>query len=73
MTKFLSEIFTGSELRDLGLRWQLMKMLHKGMAQRKIAAELGVSLCKITRGARILKNKRSVTQRLIGMSIAKGR
>jgi TrpR family trp operon transcriptional repressor len=67
MTKFLGEIFTSHELRDLALRWQLMTMLHQGMAQRRIAAELGISLCKITRGARVMKNSRSMTRRLMGM------
>lgn len=46
--KFLREIFTRPELEDLALRWRLLKMLHIGIPQRKIASELGISLCKIT-------------------------
>jgi TrpR family trp operon transcriptional repressor len=65
MRKFLMEILTPSEITDLSLRWKLMKMLKAGVPQRKIAAELGISLCKITRGARILKNPGAVTNRYI--------
>jgi TrpR family trp operon transcriptional repressor len=32
-----------------------MKELHQGKTQRDIASELGISLCKITRGSKILK------------------
>lgn len=38
-------------------------MLAEGIPQRQIAEELGVSLCKITRGARILKQTDSVTKK----------
>lgn len=70
MSRFLGEIFTKRELRDIGLRWELMRMLHRGLTQRRIAADLGISLCKITRGARILKDPGSVTGRLISMKEA---
>jgi len=52
---FLLGILTPRERRTLGLRWQLVKLLRQGMTQRAIASELGVSLCKITRGSRELK------------------
>ena len=61
MRWFLEEILTPAERRDLSLRWQLMKMLKQGIPQRKIAKELGISLCKITRGAKILKQDDSVS------------
>jgi Trp operon repressor len=35
-------------------------MLAQGFTQRDIAKELQVSLCKVTRGAKILRNKDSV-------------
>ena len=37
-----------------------MRMLVEGSTQREIANELGVSLCKVTRGSKILKNKESI-------------
>lgn len=52
---FLRELLSPGELHDLALRWELVELLAEGVPQRRIAARLGVSLCKITRGARILK------------------
>ena len=63
--KFLYEILTDNERRDLSLRWELMKKLYKGVPQRSIASELGISLCRITRGSKILKSPDSVTGRLL--------
>jgi len=65
MQKLFKEIFTPAEIQDVALRWRLMEMLHKGVPQRKIASDLGISLCKITRGSKILKNKNSATLKLI--------
>lgn len=53
--KLFEEILTPAELEDISKRWFIMKELYRGKAQRKIAKEMEVSLCKITRGARILK------------------
>jgi TrpR family trp operon transcriptional repressor len=53
--RFLREILTPSEADDLGSRWELLKRLAAGQTQRHIASELGLSLCKITRGSRELK------------------
>ncbi|HOL88611.1 MAG TPA: Trp family transcriptional regulator [Anaerohalosphaeraceae bacterium] len=65
MKKFLTEILTPAELHDLSLRWELMRMLSEGIPQRQIAAILKISLCKITRGSKILKNPDSVTNRYL--------
>ncbi|MFC1568633.1 Trp family transcriptional regulator [bacterium] len=65
MKKLFEEIFTENERKDLFLRWKLMKLLKSGMPQRKIASMLGISLCKITRGAKIIGNPDSATNQLI--------
>jgi len=65
MYRFLESILTPKELIDIDLRWQLTKMLADGKTQRSIADELSVSLCKITRGAKELKKKNSILQRMI--------
>ena len=66
MRRFLEEVLTPAERKDLALRWELMRRLTDGVPQRQIAEELGVSLCKITRGAKILKKEDSVSrQKLI--------
>ena len=62
MRRFLEEIMTPAERKDLALRWELMRMLMDGVPQRQIAEELGVSLCKITRGAKILKQNDSISK-----------
>jgi TrpR family trp operon transcriptional repressor len=65
MRRFLEEILTPAECRDLALRWKLMQRLLEGTPQRKIASELGISLCKITRGAKVLKDGRSLSKRYL--------
>ena len=64
MKKLFSEIFTPSELDDLTLRWKLIRELSQGKTQREVAKDLGISLCKITRGSRLLKDKHSVVRRI---------
>ncbi len=65
MKGLFEEIFTPSEIDTLSLRWQLLKDLHAGKPQRRIAAEHKISLCKITRGSKILKNKKSVVKTIL--------
>ncbi len=65
MEKFFTEIFTTKEKYDLALRWRLMKDLYHAIPQREIAHNLGISLCKITRGSKILKQEGSMCKRLI--------
>lgn len=65
MEQFFQEIFTEKERSDISLRWQLLKELHEGQTQRKIAANHKISLCKITRGSKILKNDNSVIKKLL--------
>lgn len=62
---FFKEMFTPSELVDLDLRWKLLKDLHGGMTQRKIAEKYSISLCKITRGSKLLKNDNSVALKIL--------
>ena len=65
MKKLFEEMLTPSERKDLVLRWNLMKDLYRGLPQREIAASYGISLCKITRGSKILKQKDSYCKRLL--------
>jgi TrpR family trp operon transcriptional repressor len=65
MKAFFGEIFTPAERKDLALRWELMKLVNEKVPQREIASRLGISLCKITRGAKVLKNADSVTVKMI--------
>ncbi len=65
MEMLFDELFTSAEKNRLFLRWKLLKMLRTGVTQRKIASDLGISLCKITRGASILKRKNSILYRIL--------
>lgn len=65
MEVLFREIFTPSEINTLTLRWQLLKDLNEGKTQRKIAAEHKISLCKITRGSKLLKTKGSYLKKVL--------
>jgi TrpR family trp operon transcriptional repressor len=65
MTVLFREIFTPSEIETLTLRWQLLKDLYEGKPQRKIAADHKISLCKITRGSKLLKTKGSYLKKVL--------
>jgi len=62
---FLREILTPAEIEGISFRWELVKRLDRGQSQRSIGAELGLSLCKITRGSRILKKPDSALRRVL--------
>jgi len=63
--QFLREILTPSEVQGISSRWELVKRLDGGQSQRAIASELGLSLCKITRGSRELKKPHSALRALL--------
>jgi TrpR family trp operon transcriptional repressor len=65
MRSFFEEIFTEKERNDVALRWELLKELHEGSTQRSIAAKHKISLCKITRGSKILKDDRSIIKKIL--------
>ncbi len=69
MRLFLEEVLTPGERHDLTLRWQLLRMLTEGISQRTIAKELGISLCKITRGSRELRKEKSIARDLLARSV----
>ena len=52
---FLLDLLTPNEIVEIGKRWELIKLLVDGVPQRVIAKQLGISLGKISRGARELK------------------
>ena len=60
---FLKEMLSESEIATLSKRWRILSMLAEGRTQRDIVKELNVSLCKVTRGSKILKDKNSVIKK----------
>ncbi|MDC7222546.1 MAG: Trp family transcriptional regulator [Spirochaetales bacterium] len=69
--KFLPCLLTQNELQEVASRWALVKLIDQGVSQRKIATELGLSLCKITRGSKELKKENSPFKRMIDLSRGK--
>lgn len=57
MSVFIEDILTPAEFEEIVTRWQIIKQLAKGVPQRTIAKNLGVSIAKITRGSRELLDK----------------
>ena len=62
---FLHCLLTPAEINDIAGRWALVKHLEEKVPQREIAKKLGISLCKITRGARELRKPNSAFQRML--------
>jgi TrpR family trp operon transcriptional repressor len=62
---FLRCLLTPAETADIAARWALVKALEQKIPQRKIAKILGLSLCKITRGSREMKNPHQAFQKML--------
>ena len=62
---FLYCLLTPAEVAEIAIRWALVKDLERGIPQREIAKNLGISLCKITRGSRELKKPDSAFRRIL--------
>ena len=65
MRQLFEDVFTDAEREDIAKRWYIFKELYKGTPQRKIAKDMEVSLCKITRGSKTLKRDDSVIKRVL--------
>ena len=71
---FLLSILTDNETKNLASRWEIVKRIDQGISQRKIASDLHLSLCKITRGSRVLKESNSILKKILdkNRSVGKG-
>ncbi len=65
ISRFLESLLTPKEVKTLSSRWQIVKLLDQGVPQRKIAKDLHLSLCKITRGSKELKKRNSILKKAI--------
>ncbi|MCL2139312.1 MAG: trp operon repressor [Treponema sp.] len=61
---FLHCLLTPAEIADIAARWALVKALKNNVSQRNISRDLGISLCKITRGSRELKKPESAFRKV---------
>lgn len=57
LNSFLDDMLTNKEIEDIIQRYLLMDDLWRGKSQRDIASERSMSLCRITRGSKMLKKK----------------
>ncbi|OGK20211.1 hypothetical protein A3C23_03190 [Candidatus Roizmanbacteria bacterium RIFCSPHIGHO2_02_FULL_37_13b] len=58
MENFLYGLLTDSELVEVPMRVQIVKMLKKGLPHHQIAKKLGVGIATVTRGSTELKKGR---------------
>lgn len=59
MEEALNNLLTPAELLEIANRMQIIHMIEAGIPQRKIAEELGVGIATVSRGARVLKEKKN--------------
>lgn len=57
LKSFIDDMFTEKEVEDVVQRYLLMDDLYRGKSQRDISRDRSMSLCKITRGSKMLKKK----------------
>ena len=65
MRRLMQELLTPKELEDVLRRWQILNDLYQGIPQREIAERHKMSLCKVTRGSRVLQSGNSVCRAVI--------
>ena len=57
LADFLLDVLTPGEVNELATRWQIVKQLAQGRAQRDIAKDLHIGIATVTRGSRELSDK----------------
>lgn len=56
LDEFLDDLLTPTEIDELSARWQIVKLLQKGVPQHDIAKETSTAVATVTRGAREMRN-----------------
>ncbi|MBI9098475.1 MAG: transcriptional regulator [Spirochaetaceae bacterium] len=64
---FLRSLLTDNEVYEVSSRWALVKLIDSGITQRQISRDLGLSLCKITRGSKELKKEDSSFRKMLNL------
>lgn len=65
MEALLDDLLTDKEILDIIDRFLVLDDLYRGKSQRNIASNRKMSLCKITRGSKMLKKKDGFMRRLL--------
>ncbi len=58
MRNFLLGILTPKEIEEIPMRLEIVKMLKRGIPQRKIATKLNVGVATVTRGSKEIQKGR---------------
>ena len=67
LQEFLIDLLTPAEYKEIALRWQIVKLLHQGIAHRAIAKQLGVGIATVSRGSRELLDPKGGFNRVLTM------
>ena len=67
MESLIDDLLTPKEILDIVDRYLIMDDIYRGKSQRDIASSRKMSLCKITRGSRMLKKKDGFMRNLLSV------
>lgn len=62
---FLEDLLTPAEYIEIKKRWEIVKMLNKGVNQHKIAKDLHVGIATVTRGSMALRDSKGGFKRVL--------
>lgn len=65
MESLIDDLLTPKEIIDIVDRYLIMDDIYRGKSQRDIANNRKMSLCKITRGSKMLKKKNGFMRNLL--------
>lgn len=65
LDSFLTDLLTPAEYKEILKRWEIVKMLNKGVNQHKISKDLHVGIATVTRGSRALRDSRGGFKKLL--------
>ncbi|MBI4138221.1 MAG: hypothetical protein HY482_01330 [Candidatus Wildermuthbacteria bacterium] len=65
LREFLIDLLSPAEYRELGVRWQIVQQLNRGVSQRDVSENLRVGIATVTRGSRELANPKGGFRRVL--------
>jgi len=71
LREFLQDILSPAEYKELGVRWQIVKQLAEGKAQRDVAKNLHTGVATVTRGSRALADSRGGFRQVLRLAVRK--
>lgn len=59
LSEIVAALMTEKEQQELGNRLQIFALLHQGVTQREISAQLGVGIATVSRGAKVWQQQQT--------------